>query len=70
MHPLIRLRLKIAAAERGAVYARKLGREDLAERFERTAIRYRTSLHMGRRASARAARDGTPENAIPVAERD
>jgi hypothetical protein len=53
MHPLIRLRLKITAAERGAAEARKRGREDIADKFERAATLYRTSVRMGLAAMRR-----------------
>lgn len=49
MHPLICLRLKITAAERGAAHPRKLARDDIAEKFERAAILYQTSIRMGLR---------------------
>jgi len=70
MHPLIRLRLKITAAKCGAAHARKLGREDIAEGFERAAILYRASLRMGRKALAHDAAAHVRERAVPVPERD
>jgi hypothetical protein len=70
VHPLIRLRLKITAAERAAAHARKLGREDIAEGFERAAILYRASLRMGRSVLALGPTARTPESAVPVPERD
>jgi hypothetical protein len=69
-HPLIRLRLTLPAAERGAAHARKLSREDVANGFERAAILYRSSLRMGRRAmKAGKAGARNPANAVPVPDR-
>jgi hypothetical protein len=48
MHPLIRLRLKHIAATRGAAFARKIGREDIAAKYDSAALKYEYALEAGR----------------------
>jgi hypothetical protein len=48
MHPLIRLRLKQIAATRGAAFARRMGREDIAAKYDSAALKYEYALKAGR----------------------